>query len=80
MRSDTAVRESVDNTLITLTVPGMELSIDFSRPCTDVDRGATGARVVDSSLCRLRRLAPCWSVEVNESFCLLDGTVAGATT
>ena len=48
--------------------------------CTDVDGGATVARVVDSSLCRLRCLAPCWSVEVNESFCLLDDTVAAATT
>ena len=70
-----AVRESIDNTLITLTIPGMEVLIDFSGPCTDVDRGSTVTCVVDSFLCRLRRLAPCWSVAVSESLCLLDGTV-----
>ena len=42
--------------------------------------GAAVACVVDSFLCRLWRLAPCWYVEVNESLCLLDGTVAAATT
>ena len=63
-----AVRESIDNTLITLTIPGMEVLIDFSGPCTVTC-------VVDSFLCRLRRLAPCWSVAVSESLCLLDGTV-----
>ena len=60
----------------TSTIPDIELSIDFVRPCTDADRGATVVCVVDSSSCRLRR----WSVDVTDTFSLLDGIVAATTT
>ena len=54
-----------------ITIPGIELSM----PCADVDWGATVARVVDFSLCRLPRL----SVDITEAFALGGGVVSTTT-